>query len=76
MKVGGNGAAADFFQKNGGQNLLTMQDGKQKYTSRVAQAYKDELDRKKAEDARRSVPPLLILAWLDLSGGIVARKRG
>lgn len=53
MKVGGNAAAAEFFQKNGGQNLLSLQDGKQKYTSRVALAYKDEIDRRKADDAKR-----------------------
>lgn len=53
MKVGGNAVAAEFFTKNGGSNLLTLQDGKQKYTSRVAMLHKEELERLKAADAKR-----------------------
>ncbi|CDZ97483.1 Predicted GTPase-activating protein [Phaffia rhodozyma] len=67
MKVGGNGAATEFFTKNGGSNILSLQDGKQKYTSRVAQAYKDELDRKKAEDARRYPNSIHIDGLVDTS---------
>ena len=53
MKCGGNGAATEFFTKNGGSHLLTTQDGKSKYTSRVAGLWKEELDRRKDEDAKR-----------------------
>ncbi|KAL7417068.1 hypothetical protein BDY24DRAFT_411833 [Mrakia frigida] len=53
MKLGGNAAATEFFTKNGGSNLLNLQDGKQKYTSRVAGLWKEELERRKDEDAKR-----------------------
>lgn len=55
MKMGGNAFATEFFKKNGGSNLLTLQDGKQKYTSRVADLYKEELERRIADDEKRSV---------------------
>lgn len=55
MKMGGNAFATEFFKKNGGSNLLTLQDGKQKYTSRVAGLYKEELERRIAEDEKRYV---------------------
>jgi ADP-ribosylation factor GTPase-activating protein 2/3 len=55
MKMGGNAFATEFFKKNGGSNLLTLQDGKQKYTSRVAGLYKEELESRIAEDERRYV---------------------
>jgi len=53
MKLGGNAAATEFFSKNGGSHLLNVQDGKQKYTSRVAGLWKEELERRKDEDAKR-----------------------
>lgn len=56
MKMGGNAFATEFFKKNGGSNLLTLQDGKQKYTSRVAGLYKEELERRIAEDEKRCAP--------------------
>ena len=52
MKVGGNAAAADFFTRKGGQGLLAPStEGKLKYTSSVALAYKDELNKKALQDA-------------------------
>jgi ADP-ribosylation factor GTPase-activating protein 2/3 len=52
MKVGGNAAATDYFSKNGGAAALNSKDAKVKYTSRAALAYKDELKRRAASDAR------------------------
>ncbi|KAG0336013.1 coiled-coil domain-containing protein mad1 [Podila humilis] len=47
MKVGGNAAAAEFFNKSTSSN----KDAKTKYTSRVAITYKEKLEQRKAEDA-------------------------
>ncbi|KAF9301255.1 ADP-ribosylation factor GTPase activating protein, ER-Golgi transport [Mortierella antarctica] len=46
MKVGGNAAAAEFFNKS----LSSNKDAKTKYTSRIAIAYKEKLEQRKAED--------------------------
>ena len=43
MKVGGNGSATDFFTRHGGSMLLDESDVKKKYTSRIADLYKEEL---------------------------------
>lgn len=52
MKVGGNAAAAEFFNKKGGAHLLAPStEGKVKYTSSVALAYKDELHKRALQDA-------------------------
>lgn len=52
MKVGGNGAAGDFFAANGGHALLAPStEGKVKYTSQTAQRYKEELNRRAKQDA-------------------------
>lgn len=52
MKVSGNAAASDFFFKHGGSHLLAPStEGKVKYTSQAAIAYKDELKRRMAADA-------------------------
>lgn len=52
MKVGGNASATDYFNKNGGAAALNSKDAKVKYTSSAAIAYKDELKRRAANDAR------------------------
>lgn len=49
MKVGGNAAATEFFNKSPSIN----KDAKTKYTSRVAIAYKEKLEQRKAEDMIR-----------------------
>ena len=46
MKVGGNAAAADFFNKHGGSALLTESDAKKKYSSKTAELYRAELDKR------------------------------
>ncbi|KAI0687006.1 hypothetical protein C8Q76DRAFT_803708 [Earliella scabrosa] len=53
MKVGGNASATDFFTKHGGSALLSDSDTKKKYSSRVAELYKEELARRVKEDAAR-----------------------
>jgi len=50
MKVGGNGSATDFFTRHGGASLLNDSDTKKKYTSRVADLYREELTRRVKED--------------------------
>lgn len=54
LKVGGNGALKEFFQKHGGTSLLPPgnSDARTRYSSRTAQLYKEELARRIAEDAR------------------------
>ncbi|THG97028.1 hypothetical protein EW026_g4907 [Hermanssonia centrifuga] len=51
MKVGGNASANDFFNKHGGATLLSDSDTKKKYSTRVAELYKEELARRVKEDA-------------------------
>ncbi|KIR41196.1 ADP-ribosylation factor GTPase-activating protein 2/3 [Cryptococcus deuterogattii 99/473] len=55
LKVGGNASCADFFSKNGGGNLLPPQstDARARYTSRVANLYKEELAKRAQDDAAR-----------------------
>ncbi|KAI0352557.1 ArfGap-domain-containing protein [Trametes cingulata] len=53
MKVGGNASATEFFTKHGGAALLNDSDTKKKYSSRVAELYKEELARRVKEDAAR-----------------------
>ncbi|KAH9983596.1 hypothetical protein BJV77DRAFT_1042064 [Russula vinacea] len=54
MKVGGNGSATDFFTRHGGSSLLNDSDTKKKYTSRVAELYREELVRRVKEDVAQS----------------------
>ncbi|KAL4249370.1 ArfGap-domain-containing protein [Abortiporus biennis] len=53
MKVGGNQSATDFFNKHGGGALLRDSDTKKKYSSRVAELYKEELAKRVREDAAK-----------------------
>ncbi|KAF9811801.1 hypothetical protein IEO21_06413 [Rhodonia placenta] len=53
MKVGGNSSATDFFTKHGGSMILNDSDTKKKYSSRVAELYKEELARRVKEDAAK-----------------------
>ncbi|KAL7279589.1 hypothetical protein ACG7TL_005994 [Trametes sanguinea] len=53
MKVGGNASATEFFTKHGGAALLSDSDTKKKYSSRVAELYKEELARRVREDAAK-----------------------
>ncbi|KIM83564.1 hypothetical protein PILCRDRAFT_819204 [Piloderma croceum F 1598] len=51
MKVGGNASAREFFTKHGGSALLHDSDTKKKYSSRIAELYKEELAKRANEDA-------------------------
>jgi hypothetical protein len=64
MKVGGNGSATDFFTRHGGSSLLNDSNTKKKYSSRVAELYREELARRVKEDVAqlRLVTPLRQLA--------------
>ncbi|CAE6429554.1 unnamed protein product [Rhizoctonia solani] len=53
MKVGGNQSATDFYNKHGGSSLLSAADTKAKYQGRVADLYKEELQKRVREDATR-----------------------
>lgn len=53
MKVGGNASATEFFNKHGGSSLLNDSDSKKKYSSRVAELYKEELEKRIKEDGAR-----------------------
>ncbi|KAL0568926.1 hypothetical protein V5O48_013046 [Marasmius crinis-equi] len=53
MKVGGNQSARDFFTKHGGSSLLNDADTKKKYSSRVAELYKEELAKRVREDVAK-----------------------
>ena len=55
MKVGGNASATDFFTKHGGSTLLADSDTKKKYSSRVAELYKEELAKRVKEDVAKCV---------------------
>jgi hypothetical protein len=58
MKVAGNAFATEFFSKHGGSALLIDSDTKKKYSSRVAQLYQEELQKRIKEDAIKSVPDI------------------
>ena len=53
MKVGGNRSATEFFTKNGGASLLSDSDTRKKYSSPIAERYKEELARRVREDAAK-----------------------
>jgi len=55
MKIGGNASATDFFTKHGGSSLLSDSDTKKKYSSRVADLYKEELAKRVKDDAVKCV---------------------
>ncbi|KAI5953119.1 GLO3 [Candida jiufengensis] len=51
FKFGGNQQAKDFFLKNGGSQYIGSEDAKTKYTSPVANKYKEKLKQKALQDA-------------------------
>ncbi len=53
MKVGGNAFATEFFTRHGGASLLNDADTKKKYSSRVAELYKEELAKRVKDDVAR-----------------------
>jgi ADP-ribosylation factor GTPase-activating protein 2/3 len=55
MKVGGNTSAIDFFTRHGGSALLSDSDTRKKYSSRIAELYKEELAKRLKEDVTKFV---------------------
>ncbi|TFY62618.1 hypothetical protein EVJ58_g3737 [Rhodofomes roseus] len=53
MKVGGNASITEFFTRHGGALMLNDSDTKKKYSSRLAEMYKEELARRVKEDAAK-----------------------
>ncbi|THH07107.1 hypothetical protein EW145_g3609 [Phellinidium pouzarii] len=51
MKVGGNANATEFFSRYGGSALLNESDAKKKYTSKAAELYRLELNKRVEADA-------------------------
>lgn len=68
LKVGGNASLSEFFTKRGGGNLLppNNHDARARYTSNAASLYKEELQRRIAEDARQ-YPNGIHIDGLDLT---------
>ncbi|KAH9849451.1 hypothetical protein C2E23DRAFT_761853 [Lenzites betulinus] len=73
MKVGGNASATDFFTKHGGSALLSDSDTKKKYSSRVAELYKEELARRVKEDANKFPDKIVVEGAVD-SASVPAAK--
>ncbi|CAO1628559.1 unnamed protein product [Parajaminaea phylloscopi] len=71
MKVSGNAATADFFSKHGGSHLLAPStEGKIKYTSQAAVAYREELKRRMAADASPGqISDPVVFPGLESGGG-------
>ncbi|KAG6876348.1 hypothetical protein C0992_013284 [Termitomyces sp. T32_za158] len=64
MKVGGNASAIEFFNKHGGSSLLSDSDTKKRYSSRVAELYKEELAKRVKEDVAK-YPNGIVLEGVD-----------
>ncbi|KAL0960538.1 hypothetical protein HGRIS_005576 [Hohenbuehelia grisea] len=73
MKVGGNTSATEFFNKHGGSSLLNDSDTKKKYSSRVAELYKEELARRVKEDAA-NFPKGIAVEGLEASPAPAAKE--
>lgn len=67
MKIGGNASATDFFTKHGGSSLLSDSDTKKKYSSRVAELYKEELAKRVKDDVARFVSSFIYYTCVYLS---------
>ncbi|KAH8082466.1 ArfGap-domain-containing protein [Cristinia sonorae] len=69
MKVGGNQSALDFFNKHGGSALMNDSDTKKKYSSRVAELYKEELAKRVKEDATRYPAKIFVEGMTETAAG-------
>ncbi|OJT02174.1 ADP-ribosylation factor GTPase-activating protein glo3 [Trametes pubescens] len=76
MKVGGNASANDFFNKHGGAALLSDSDTKKKYSSRVAELYKEELARRVKEDIARYPEKIVVEGAADVSAAPTPKAGG
>ncbi|GAA5967278.1 hypothetical protein JCM3765_005588 [Sporobolomyces pararoseus] len=66
MKVGGNAAFIDFLNRHPGSYNPTSSDTKQKYLSRGAALYKEELAKKMKEDERLYGKDLVVVEGADV----------
>ncbi|KAK7464473.1 ADP-ribosylation factor GTPase activating protein, ER-Golgi transport [Stygiomarasmius scandens] len=73
MKVGGNQSATEFFTKHGGASLLNDADTKKKYSSRVAELYKEELARRVKEDAAK-FPQGIVVDGVEVAAPAAAKE--
>ncbi|KAL1666159.1 hypothetical protein GGG16DRAFT_112571 [Schizophyllum commune] len=71
MKVGGNASATEFFTKNGGASLLSDSDTRKKYSSPIAERYKEELARRVREDAAK-FPDGIHIEGMETAGAAAA----
>lgn len=69
MKVGGNAAFIDFLNRHPGSYNPASADTKQKYLSRGAALYKEELAKKMKEDERLYGKDLVVVEGADIGGG-------
>ncbi|KAF8230534.1 ArfGap-domain-containing protein [Tricholoma matsutake] len=67
MKIGGNASATDFFTKHGGSSLLSDSDTKKKYSSRVAELYKEELVKRVKDDVNSRFPNGIVVDGMEAS---------
>ncbi|GBE85322.1 ADP-ribosylation factor GTPase-activating protein [Sparassis crispa] len=67
MKVGGNASAKDFFTRHGGSMILQDADPKKKYTSRIAELYKEELAKRVKEDVTKFPTRIVVDGVTDAS---------
>ncbi|KAM0790279.1 hypothetical protein ACM66B_005582 [Microbotryomycetes sp. NB124-2] len=68
MKVGGNQSFTDFLAKHPASYSASHTDVKEKYTSRAATLYKEELARRCALDEQRYGPSKVVADGLDSTG--------
>ncbi|KAI5116299.1 hypothetical protein M0805_003654 [Coniferiporia weirii] len=66
MKVGGNATATDFFTKHGGSALLNESDAKKKYTSKAAELYREELNKRVEADTAQFPAGIYVEGATDL----------
>ncbi|TFK48845.1 ArfGap-domain-containing protein [Heliocybe sulcata] len=76
MKVGGNASATEFFTKHGGSALLSDSDTKRKYSSRIAELYKEELAKRVKEDAARFPDRVFVEGMTDVSEPAASKAGG
>ncbi|KZT22840.1 ArfGap-domain-containing protein [Neolentinus lepideus HHB14362 ss-1] len=76
MKVGGNATATEFFTRHGGTTLLSDSDTKRKYSSRVAELYREELAKRVKEDAARFPDRVFVEGMADIPEPATTQKDG
>ncbi|TFK22924.1 ArfGap-domain-containing protein [Coprinopsis marcescibilis] len=74
MKVGGNASAGEFFNKHGGSSLLSDSDSRKKYSSRVAELYREEIERRVSEDAAKFPKGIFVEGMETAAAGTVKEE--